>query len=66
MELSLEKPAPAAKNPNDSRAPDLIFYTSGESTPFQIRLADGDATGHYEVSGNGYGVFSLAQKLDRP
>lgn len=66
MRLSLEKPAPAASQSNGSRQPDVVFYTSGESTPFAIGLADSDGTGRYKVSGNGYGEFSVNPQAAQP
>ena len=66
MQLALDKPGRATKQMNDTRPPDLIFYTSGESTAFQIGFSDSDGTGHFRLSGNGYGVFSIEQQSGAP
>ena len=66
MQLTLDKPDRAATQMNDTRPPDLIFYTSGESTAFQIGLSDSEGTGHYRLSGNGYGVFSVEPQSGAP
>ena len=59
MHLTLDRPAPAPDKPGDAGRPDLIFYSSGESTAFQLGLAERDGTGSYQVTGNGYGTFSI-------